>query len=214
MPVHTNLPLRCLEMTPATPSRGNVVLLHGLGATLEDLVSVVDDMKFPARHLLLDGSFTISMGEHYQGRAWYQRQGNVLDGLEESVHKIRETLNALNVAPEKTVLVGFSQGAAVALATVLASETTAAGLCMLSGYVPQPSVFLERRARVQDLCCLLCHGIHDDVVPFKDGLNTLDLLASHGARARLVALPTSHWVAVEMVVELRRFLDERLPAVP
>ena len=73
MPVHTHLPLRCLEITPATPSRGNVVLLHGQGATLEDMVSVVEDMKFPARHLLLDGTFTVSMGEHYQGRAWFQR---------------------------------------------------------------------------------------------------------------------------------------------
>ena len=45
-----------------------------------------------------------------------------------------------------------------------------------------------------------------------DARAALDTLSRLGARARLVALPSAHWVSVEMVVELRRFLDERLPA--
>lgn len=212
MPLHTNLALRCLELTPKTPARGNVVLLHGMGATLEDMVSLVDDMQFPARHLLVDGSFAVQMGEHYSGRSWYQRKGADIEGLDESVKKLRETLNALDVDAQKTVVVGFSQGAAMALSVVLASEKTPAGLCMLSGYVPQPAVLDTRRERIQNVYCLLVHGIHDEVVPFDDGLRALDGLAARGARARLVALPSSHWIPVEAVVELRRFLDERLPA--
>ncbi len=209
--MHTNLPLRCLELAPLPPTRGNVVLLRGLGATLEDMVSVAEDLRFPARFLLMDGPFAVNMGEHYQGRGWYSRVGNVLEGLEESVHKIRATLNALRVDPGRTVVAGFSQGASVALATVLNSGSPAAGLCLLSGYVAQVSELDRQRDRLQNMYALLCHGIHDDVVPFKDGLAALDALASRGARARLVAFAASHWLSGDMVFELNRFLDERLP---
>ncbi|MBI5493746.1 MAG: alpha/beta fold hydrolase [Deltaproteobacteria bacterium] len=208
---HTGLPLKAAEFAPDGPTRGNVVFLHGLGSTYMDMLSLAEDMRFPARHVLLDGPLTVTMGEHYEGRGWFNRRGPTLEGLEESVQRVRDTLNALEVDADRTVMVGFSQGAAMALATVLESDTTPAGLCMLAGFVPAPIRLRERRERVQNLYCLLCHGIHDDVVPFKDGHAALDLLASHGARARLVAFPTSHWVAGEMVVELQRFLDERLP---
>jgi len=175
------------------------------------MVSLVDDMQFPARHLLFDATHPLPMGEHYQGRSWYHRTGDDVQGLDESVKKLRESLNALDVDATRTVVVGFSQGAAMALSVVLASEKTPAGLCMLSGYIPQADALNERRERIQNLYSLLVHGIHDDVVSFKDGLHALDALAAHGARARLVALPTSHWIPVEAVVELRRFLGERLP---
>ncbi|MEW5852697.1 MAG: carboxylesterase [Myxococcota bacterium] len=210
MELRTDLPLKCLETPANTDQRGVVVLLHGLGATVDDLVSLVDELRFPARFVLLEAPHAVAMGEHYQGYAWYQRQGEQLVGLDESIRLIRESLNRLDVDAARTVVGGFSQGAATALSVVLAAEQTPAGLAMLSGYVARPQVLDARRERIQDLYLLLCHGIHDDVVPFGDGLRALDLLAARGARGRLVAFPTSHWIPGEAVVELRRFLDERL----
>jgi phospholipase/carboxylesterase len=210
----TDLPLHCLESPAPADGRGNVVFLHGLGSNAEDMAVLVDDLQFPARYLAFHGTFRVPTGEHYQGRSWYQRAGRELVGLDESVTKLRQSLNALKVDAEKTVVVGFSQGAAVGLSVVLESETAPAGLCLLSGFVAEPSFLDHRRERIQKLYCLLCHGIHDEVVPFADGLHALDMLASHGARARLVAFPSSHWISVEAVVELRRFLEERLPPPP
>ena len=207
----TDLPLQCLESPAPADSRGTVVFLHGLGSNAEDMAALVDDLQFPARHLAFEGTFPVPMGEHYQGRSWYQRDGRDLVGLAESVTKLRKSLNALKVDAEKTVVVGFSQGAAVGLSVVLESETPPAGLCLLSGFMAEPDLLDHHRERIQKLYCLLCHGIHDDVVPFSDGLATLDMLAARGARARLVAFPASHWISVEAVVELRRFLEERLP---
>jgi phospholipase/carboxylesterase len=213
MPILTHTPLRCMDLTPegAAP-RGTVVYLHGMGATLEDMVSVVDDMAFPARHLLLDGPLEQRMGEHYAGRAWYSRgEDGAISGLEEAAGHVARTLEVLGVDVARSVLVGFSQGAAMALVSALKLPVAPAGLGMLAGYVANQGLLAAHRDRVASLYVLSCHGIHDDVVPVKDGLDALDMLAALGARARLVALPTSHWVSGEMVVELRRFLDERLP---
>lgn len=210
MQLRTDLPLKCLETPASAAHRGVVVLLHGLGATVEDLASLVEELRFPARYLLFEAPHPVAMGAHYQGFAWYQRQGSELVGLDDSIRRLRESLNRLDVVAGRTVVAGFSQGAAAALGVVLDAEQTPAGLCMLSGYVARKDVLDARRERVQDLYALLCHGIHDDVVPFNDGVEALDLLCARGARGRLVAFPTSHWIPGEAVVELRRFLDERL----
>ena len=207
---HTQLPLRCVELTTDARARGTVVYLHGMGATLDDMLPVADDTQFSARHVLVDGPEHVETGPHYHGRAWYQREEGAITGLDEAVEQLLTCLRKLEVAPEDTVLVGFSQGAAMALATALQMARPPAGICLLNGFVASTGMLAAHQDRVQQLYTLLCHGIHDDVVPLRDGLDALDRLSSLGARARLVALPTSHWVSGEMVVELRRFLDERL----
>lgn len=211
MEIRTDLPLRCMDLPAAAEPRGTLVLLHGLGARIDDLASVAEDLRFPVRCLLFEGTFSVSLGEHYEGRGWYDRDGSLIHGLDESLSKLLASLDALGLDPARTVVAGFSQGAAVALEASLAWGQAPAGLAMLAGYVPQPEQLYLRRERVQRLYCLLCHGTRDEVVPFGDGLQALEGLSEHGARARLVAFPASHWIPGEAVVELRRFLDERLP---
>lgn len=138
MPTGAGAPL-WLELPahrPGNPTR-LLVFLHGAGSTPEMFapVALAWQLKFPsAAAVLLEG---LHPGVTGRGRDWFNP---VLKGQEaaqaaaqaadEVARRINSAQHSLGVKPEKTVVVGFSQGASVALE--LARLTDPAGAIVVS----------------------------------------------------------------------------------
>lgn len=114
-------------------------------------------------------------------------------GAVEMVHDLIDREAKLGIEPDKVVVGGFGQGAAVALLAALTYPRQLAGVASLCGYLPaallgSPGVGppgrrgggLDVSVAAAYLPVLMCHGSRDAVVPVMTGLATYKTLASLG----------------------------------
>ena len=138
-----------------------LVLLHGWGADAQDLV--------PVGKLLTEGfkeSFEIVSFSAPQphpsgsGRQWYPLYPHEWEQVPSAVKTLEKRINDLcfeKIPLEKTLLLGFSQGGAMALE--LATRKKFQGVFLLSSY-PHP----EWQPSKDMPPIFLCHGNMDQVV--------------------------------------------------
>jgi phospholipase/carboxylesterase len=170
---------------PAGAPQGALVLLHGRGTDEHDLLPLADALD-PQRRLVAvtpRGPLTLpgQPGAHWYVvprvgfpdeqtfAATYARLAAWLDALPD----------AFGVPWSRTVLGGFSQGAAMSFALGLGSDRQApAGILALSGFLPQVPGYEPVLAGREAFPIAVGHGAADPVIP---------VTFAHAARERLLA---------------------------
>ncbi len=204
---------------PAGAAAGALVLLHGRGTNEHDLLPVADAID-PQRRLAVvvprgPLSFPGQPGNHWYvvprvgfpdeqtfGET-YARLGGWLDALP----------TELGVPWSRTVLGGFSQGAAMSFALGFGPERPApAGILALSGFMPEVPGFEPVLGGREGFPVALGHGAADPVIP---------VAFAHAARERLLAAGVEllyretpgmpHTIDPAFVPQLREWLAQRTP---
>jgi predicted esterase len=130
-PVHQGRPV-LLAGKPLTRARGAVVLLHGRGASAEDILSLAAELEQP------DFAY---LAPQAAGNTWYPYRFNEpvsrnepwLSSALEVVGEVIDRIIAGGLPSEKIVLLGFSQGACLALEWAARHARRYGGLVGLSG---------------------------------------------------------------------------------
>ena len=141
-----------------------IILMHGWGADSDDLLPFGKEMT---QKLNLDFE-VISLrapGLHPsgQGRQWYGLYPHDWDEAEVEVNKLLLTLKKFDtdqISLRKTILLGFSQGAAMAIDAGFKLNFGLIVAC--SGY-PHPTWLLGEKYPP----LIISHGLFDDVVPIE-----------------------------------------------
>ena len=139
-----------------------IILIHGWGADADDLLTLGKEIK---EKLKLDFE-VISLrapGLHPsgQGRQWYGLYPHDWKGAEVEVNKLLGTLKKFDttqISLRKTILLGFSQGAAMAIDAGFKLNLGLIVAC--SGY-PHPTWVLGEKCPP----FIMSHGLFDEVVP-------------------------------------------------
>lgn len=87
------------------------------------------------------------------------------------------------ILPNRIVIGGFSQGAAMSLFTGLTAKFKLAGIVSLSGYLPLESKLddlLKENDHNHQTPILMCHGDEDGVVPTNLGKMSYESLKNRG----------------------------------
>jgi phospholipase/carboxylesterase len=196
--------------------QGALVLLHGRGADEHDLLPLADVLDPEHRlHVLSPrGPLSLPPGGHH----WYvvERVGYPdPETFKRTYQTLDQCLRALSdrtgVAPERTVLGGFSQGSVMAYALSLGrGRPTPAGVLALSGFIPSvPGFDLELEGR-EGLPVAIGHGSFDPVIPVG---------FAHEAEQRLTAAqlavsyresPIAHSIDPAFLLELHGWLGQIL----
>lgn len=149
-----------------------VVLLHGLGADGNDLISLaphwaptLPDAEFVSPHALEPCDMAP------MGRQWFSIQERTPEAMVEGVRRaiphlgsfVDEELAKLGLDDNRLALVGFSQGAMMALHIGLRRLKQPGAIIGYSGRLIGPDL-LEDEITVKPPI-LLIHGDHDEVVP-------------------------------------------------
>jgi len=215
-------PLQAITQGPAQPS-GLVVWLHGLGASGDDFVPVLPLLKRPDLRFVLPHApvrpVTINGG--YPMPAWYDITRMEPGPGREPESDIRETAaqvvslieaeRAKGIPDDRILLVGFSQGGAMALHVGLRWPERLAGIVALSTYLVLPETLDAERAAASDgLPAFFGHGIGDPTVSWDRGRASHDQLAPD-LDTRWRDYPMGHELCLEEVHDLRAFFDEVLP---
>lgn len=186
-----------IELLPETMAAKQLfILLHGVGARSSDLLPLANTLRgeFPdAAFLLPDGTFPFDGGGN--GRQWFSIDGvteknraSRVAGAMPALHDlVSQAQDRFRVLQSDTALVGFSQGAIMALEFGVAHDGSVGRVLAFSGR------FAKLPEKAPELTTLhLLHGVEDRVIPVEnayaayerlmdmEGDATLDVASSVG----------------------------------
>lgn len=187
-----------------------LVLLHGYGADERDLFGLAPFL--PPEFVLAAVRAPLAPPWPAPGRSWY-----AIEGLEsrdpahvtDAATRLIEWLDA--AAPGAAVgLLGFSQGAAVALQAARLDPERFAFVVNLSGYatpgeLPGDVALAERRPPV-----FWGRGTRDEVIPEFLVSHTTEWLPAHADLSGRVYPGLTHSVSDQELADVRVFLEKRL----
>ena len=141
-----------------------IILIHGWGADADDLLTIgkeiTEKINFDFEVISLRAPALHPSG---QGRQWYGLYPHDWIGAEIEVNKLIVTLKEFDtdqISLEKTILLGFSQGAAM---VIDAGFKLNLGLIVACSGYPHPNWLPEEKCSP----LILSHGKFDDVVPIE-----------------------------------------------
>ena len=183
-----------------------LVLLHGWGADGQDLI--------PVGKLLTDGlkdSFEIVSFSAPQshpsgvGRQWYPLYPHEWEQVTNAVSELERSLNNLSfgqIPLDKTLLLGFSQGGAMALE--LATRNKFEGVFALSSY-PHP----EWQPSKDMPPVFLFHGNIDQVVPQEASQKSFEILRRNGIKSELYFFEGGHEINNDLIDHCSRIIKQK-----
>lgn len=191
-------------------NRPLLVLLHGYGADERDLFALVPHL--PAEFAVAAVRAPLTPPFPAPGYSWYPIEG--LDGRDprhvtDAASRLLAWVDAV-AAEEPVGLLGFSQGAAVALQAMRLAPERFAFAVNLSGYATPgrldgDSALAERRPPV-----FWGRGTRDDVIPPFLVEHTVSWLPEHAELSGRVYTGLTHSVSEQELADVRIFLEKQL----
>ena len=195
-----------------------MVVLHGYGADERDLLALTSYFDPRLRVVSIRAPLALMQG----GYAWFPvgftEQGLTIDhgdvdkARADIVDLVRELQSAHGNDHGNTLLLGFSQGASMALAAALSAPDTALGVIALSGVcVPEmmptdPGIRGELAAK----SIFRSHGNLDPLIPIDQSHASRDLLAQTSVRLTYREYPMAHEISQDCLVDVAQWLTEFL----
>ena len=205
--VHWGGPVAACGAAPEE-ARAAVVLVHGRGATADGMLDL-------AR--VLDRPEIAWLAPQAAGGAWYPQ--SFLAPLEANepglssgiarLHGMVEGLSARGVPPERTVLLGFSQGACLALETAARHPRRYGGVVALTGgLIGPPGTPREHTGSLAGTPAFLGAGDPDPHVPWWRVEESAAALGDLGAQVTFRRYPgLGHTISDDELEEARRIVD-------
>lgn len=213
--------LEALQFETGPDPVATIIVLHGLGADGNDFVPVAQELDLraigPVRFVFPHApTMPVTINGGYVMRAWYDILGADLvrredeAGLRHSVKLVDALIageKARGMPANRIVLMGFSQGCAMALMTGLRHAERLGGIIGLSGYLPLAATTgVERHAANHDVPIFLAHGKVDPVVPLVRATASRDALLALGYQPEWHEYYMPHSVAPEEIGDINAFL--------
>lgn len=192
-----------IELLPATRIKQLFILLHGWGAQAADLLPLAQTLgaAFPEAALLLPEA-THPVDDADSGRQWFSVQHMTEDNVPTRVAEalpalhalVRQAQDRLGVLQSDTALVGFSQGAIMALAF---SGTHDGGVGRVLAFAGRYAALPDHAPEFTTLHLL--HGAEDPVIPVGHAYAAYERLSALGGDATLdVASSVGHAIPQEL----------------
>ncbi|OUS34389.1 hypothetical protein A9R00_12520 [Oleispira antarctica] len=225
--------------SPIHTATASIIWLHGLGATGDDFASLVPELKnmfenensfnnirfifphaaqipvtinggasMPAWYDILDMPTQVQAGQSAERKI---NQDQLLASAKDIQHLIDREIER-GIKSERILVLGFSQGGAVAYHAALTYPQTLAGLAGLSTYFPiltAPNEFAPNQNN-QNIDIQIYHGTLDGVVDQSLGLKAQADLTALGYQPQYQDYPMEHQVCYEQVQNIAQWIEARL----
>ena len=210
--------LQYLVRKPVTASENPplLILLHGYGSNEQDLFSFAEEL--PDEFLIISAQAPLTMGAG--SYAWYSinfddRDGKFSDLKEakESIDKIAIFIDEIKAKyktdPNKTFLLGFSQGAILSYSLSFFYPNKVQNVIALSGYV-NDELLPETISKDITTEYYGSHGSVDQVLPVEWARKNKPFLENLGFNYEYSEYPVGHGVAPQNFYSFRKWIIERL----
>lgn len=200
-----------------------VIWLHGLGADGNDFAPLVPELNLPAdlsvRFIFPHApTIPVTVNGGFIMPAWYDILEMTIDrrvdiaGLMASAGAInsfisREIERGIN--SKRIIIVGFSQGGAVAYQVALSHPSPLGGLLAMSTYFATAGI-IEYSDANKTIPIAIQHGEFDPVVPEQLGREAVTQLTKKGYTASYRNYPMEHSVCPEQIGDISKWLQDIL----
>lgn len=208
----TNLSYRQRLPAPAKPKK-LLVLLHGVGGNETHLLNLADGIDPDTLVVLARGPLQLGGSQFAWFRVAFTATGPQISP-EQAEHS-RTLLIALllqlqlqhGIAPEHSVIAGFSQGGIVSASVALSSPESVKGFGLLSGRIlPELEPVIAEKERLAGLTAFVSHGEQDNTLPVHWAQRSDALLTQLGVPHSLKLYTMDHGISAEMQADFVEWL--------
>jgi phospholipase/carboxylesterase len=151
------------------------------------------------------------------GYIWYQRDRGQLQPERDSLWAGRDHLHKFlsdlphhyPIDPNRMILMGFSQGAAVCNTVALTQPGQVMGVASLAGLIPE-IVAETAQPDLSGLPVFIAHGTRDETVPVAAARQTREVYARLGAQVTYGEYPTGHKLTTQGMADLKQWLAKTI----
>jgi phospholipase/carboxylesterase len=202
-----------LVSAPERKSRRLMIVLHGLGDSMEGYLWLPSALGLPWMNYLLVNA----PDPYFGGHAWFDFSGDAGTGVERSRALLFDLLDEQRqrgFPTDQTTVFGFSQGCLMTLEVGLRYPHLFAGLVGISGYVHEPERLLQELSPVAlQQRFLITHGTDDPLIPFAAVREQINLLKAEGVHIEWHEFVKAHTIAGEDELRvIRDFVCSRYSA--
>jgi phospholipase/carboxylesterase len=189
-----------------------IFIMHGIGSNEQNMLSLVNDLE--------DQFYIFSIRGHLSqppGFAYFTIQGygkphrEVFDqGVSKLTSFIDYACEQYPLDKNRLYLLGFSQGAILAMTLGLTLGNQIKGIIALSGYIP---AFVKEEYNikpVEQLSAFISHGEMDQVLPFEWGLENNEYFRKLGAKVTFNTYQEGHTVSAQNQQDFLQWIKEDL----
>ncbi len=195
-----------------------VVLLHGFGASMRDLVGLAPGID-QSGYLYLFPNAPIRMQFEYgmTGYAWTPSGGQ--PGGEEAATRAEEllagffdeTMERHGITEGGMVMGGFSQGGTMTYRFGLRRPEMFAGLVILSGSVTSPELLADNLPEHRNQPIFVAHGTQDAVTGVEAARESRDFLTTQGYSPQYREYNMAHEISQDVMSDLVPWLHNVMP---
>ncbi|HAN31909.1 MAG TPA: esterase [Myxococcales bacterium] len=208
---------------PGEPGGLTVVLLHGFGASWEDLLPLHRVIAAPpgTRWIFPNAPVEVALGPWMSGRAWFPIDMDALNrammsgthrdmssitpaGLSEARDQVLAMLAELDA--DRVILGGFSQGAMVSVEVASSGVFRPEGLIVMSGTLLHESVWKQALARLPELAFIQSHGRADPLLGLEAAQRLHAVLTETGHRGHLHEFDGQHEIPAQIIEKIGAFI--------
>lgn len=192
-----------------------LILLHGYGSHEMDLYSFASEL--PDSLLIVSFRAPLDMG--FGGYAWYEINLDASNNKHSDIHQARISMdmihknieaikNQYDTDPNKTFVLGFSQGAILSYALSFHYPNSVQYVVALSGYINKELIPADFSASTTEY--YISHGSVDQVLPVQWAREAGPFLSSKGIHHEYHEYPVGHGVAPQNFYSFRDWIIARL----
>jgi len=206
------------EPNTQTQNTSLLILLHGYGSNEEDLFSFATEL--PEDLIIVSAKAPQNLG--FGSYAWYTINFNntqdkfsdiseAIEARDKIATFIDEIQERYNIKPNKTFLLGFSQGTILSYAIALNYPEKVQKIIALSGYI-NPELLPNNIETIDysDLDVFSSHGSVDQVIPVSWAQKSPYFLDKLAIKNSYKEYPVGHGVAPQNFYDFKKWIEERL----
>jgi phospholipase/carboxylesterase len=209
LPVPTLMPTVLMPAHPKPQPELAVIALHGYGGEPNSLLEKIATILPPGCMMLAPRGSYATVG----GYSWFiltrdrellaKSDAIAVEQMQYLIQFVKDTY-----APQRIVLFGHSQGAALAYLAAAQMKGDVSGLILFAAQDIELALDRTSRRMLCDMPVFLAHGQDDPIFPFASARKSRDLLIQAGAHVQFETFHGQHEIAENALVRARKWLTE------
>ena len=186
-----------------------IIAIHGWKGNRSSMEHVANALNIKyAQWTFIQGPYLVSNNKY----SWFD--GNEKEGwrYQESfdlLHKTISNLNKNGFPNSKIVLLGFSQGACLAMEFIIRQEFSLGGIIPIAGFIGKKDRFKNDKVDgAQDTPVLLIHGSRDEMVLPAESEIAFELFSDAGFKVQLQTPSVGHKIPLQTKDIIEKFILE------